>query len=322
MLELRKIKFRFQQFGGLRMVKTYAKMGVLHFVIWETVKVLFSKRPLKEAYPVISQRILPILQNQYRPLLKHLAEKYDKQNLQHKKNDVVYSSWIQGMDNAPDLVKVCMVSRKKYIPNKTFVVITNDNIHDYVQFPNYIEEKYKRGIIPYSHATDLLRLELLINYGGTWIDSTVFVTNNNYPKEMLDSDLFLYHFQNNKEEKFSGISNWFISSYSNNKLLLILRDMLYQYWKDYDCLIDYFVFHKFFWMIEEELPEEAASIPLYSSYDALQMALQLDKPYNDTIMNKITSSSSFHKLDYRKNNKTTSTGEKTFYAHIIENYAK
>ena len=110
---------------------------------------------------------------------------------------------------------------------------------------DYIDDKCKKGIIPYSHSTDLLRLELLIKFGGTWIDSTVLCTNDNYPKDMLDSELFLYHFQNSKKDEFTGISSWFISAYSNNKLLMILRDMLYQYWKDYDCLIDYFVLHKF-----------------------------------------------------------------------------
>ena len=320
MLELKKLRFRYQQFGGLRMVKAYFKMGVLPFVIWETLRVLLLRRPLKEAYPAISGKVLPVLQKQYKPLLKLLAQKYDKMNLEHVKNDTIYSSWMQGMENAPKLVKTCMATRKKFIPNKEFVVITNDNISNYVKFPDYIDDKCKKGIIPYSHSTDLLRLELLIKYGGTWIDSTVLCTNDNYPKDMLDSELFLYHFQDSKKDEFTGISSWFISAYSNNKLLMILRDMLYQYWKDYDCLIDYFVLHKFFWMIEEEFPKEINSMPKYSSYDALQMALYLDKPYDAGIMEQLLCNSSFHKLDYRKNAIVTAKGEKTFYAHIIENY--
>lgn len=43
-----------------------------------------------------------------------------------------------------------------------------------MEFPKYIEEKWKRGVITHTHMTDLLRLELLIRYGGTWIDATVF----------------------------------------------------------------------------------------------------------------------------------------------------
>ena len=61
-------------------------------------------------------------------------------------------------------------------------------------------------------------------------------------------------------------------------------------------------------------------MPKYSSYDALQMALYLDKPYDAGIMEQLLCNSSFHKLDYRKNAIVTAKGEKTFYAHIIENY--
>ena len=32
------------------------------------------------------------------------------------------------------------------------------------------------GQITKTHLSDLLRLELLIRYGGTWIDATVFCT--------------------------------------------------------------------------------------------------------------------------------------------------
>ena len=42
--------------------------------------------------------------------------------------------------------------------------------------------------------TDLLMLELLIKYGGTWIDSTVLCTSSieNIPEYYFDSDLFFY----------------------------------------------------------------------------------------------------------------------------------
>lgn len=321
MLELKKAKFRWKQFGGWRMIKAYIRLGVLPVFIKEVVKVVFSKQPLKMAYPGMSKAIEPILRNQYSPLLKRLGEKYGNLPLEHKRNDTVYSSWMQGYDKAPLLVKTCLSSQKKYIKDKKFVLITSENQHEYIVLPEFIEEKCRKGIIPFAVYTDLVRLELLIKYGGTWIDSTVLCADGNYPKEMLDSDMFLYWFKENKNDEYTGFSSWFISSCSNNEILLIARDLLYQYWRDYDCLIDYFIFHKFLWMLKDAFPEKFSAMPQYCSYDALQIGYVLEKPCDDKKMDEFLRNSSFHKLDYRKSKKYAEDGKRTYYKRIIDDYA-
>ena len=55
-------------------------------------------------------------------------------------------------------------------------VIDERNWRDYVDLPDYVIRRRERRQIPSAHFTDLLRLELLIRYGGTWIDSTVLCT--------------------------------------------------------------------------------------------------------------------------------------------------
>ena len=277
MLEYKKAIFRWKQFGGWRMIKAYVRLGLLPVLLKEIISVVFSKRPLKTAYPAVSKRVEPILREQYGPLLKELKRKYENMFLSHKKNDTIYSCWMQGYDNAPLLVKTCLASHQKFIKGKKFVLITKENQHKYVDLPDYIEDKCRKGIIPYAVYTDLVRLELLIKYGGTWIDSTVLCIDSNYPKEMFDSDLFLYWFKDNKNDEYTGFSSWFISSCTNNEILLIARDLLYQYWQDYDCLIDYFIFHKFLWMLKDALPEKFAAMPQFSSYDALQIGYVLEK---------------------------------------------
>ena len=63
---------------------------------------------------------------------------------------------------------------------------------------------------------------------------------------MLDSDLFL--FQNLKpgaDGSTLNISSWFITSCANNKILLAVRELLWEYWKKENTLIDYFLIHHF-----------------------------------------------------------------------------
>ena len=54
-----------------------------------------------------------------------------------------------------------------------------------------VMEKWEKGIITHTHMTDLLRLELLIKYGGMWIDATVLCTakEEEIPCYFFDSDL-------------------------------------------------------------------------------------------------------------------------------------
>ena len=316
---LKKAIFRFRQFGGWRMLRAYTKAGVLSQLLKEVARVVIQGRPLKEAYPAVSRRIVPILETQYRPLAKKLLQHYDDNGAEHQGCDVVWFCWLQGMEQAPVLVKACLASLKRHIKDKRFVCLSLKNYQEYVKLDPHIEELYRKGILPHAIFTDFLRLELLIKYGGTWIDSTVYCTGDDYPNQMMDCDLFFFQYLKKGYNGYVGISNWFISAYSNNRLLTVLRDMLLQYWKDYDCLIEYYIFHVFFRLIAEQCPEDVASMPKISSNQAILMAQLLEKAYDEKIMTMLKSRSNFHKLDYRKSRCMTDDGNPTFYSHIINN---
>ena len=225
------------------MIHAYMKAGVVPTLLKETIKAVIKSYSLKEVYFSVTRKVVPILQKQYSPLVKQLVEKYADAKLEHEKCDVVWFCWLQGLEQAPEMVRACWVSQQRWVRSKRFVFITSKNYREYVTLPADIEQKYDMGIIPHAHFTDLIRLELLIKNGGTWIDSTVMFSSGEYPDKIMDCDLFFFQYRNKNGNEFAGISNWFISAYSNNKMLMILRDMLLNYWRDYDCLMDYFVFH-------------------------------------------------------------------------------
>ena len=262
-----------------------------------------------------------MLQTQYRPLVNHLATQYGDVNLKHEKGDAVWFCWLQGLEHSPELVKVCLASQKRWVRGKRFKVITSDNYREFVTLPSDIEQKHDRGIIPDAHFTDLIRLELLVKYGGTWIDSTVLFTSSDYPDKIMDCELFFFQYRNRNGKEFLGISNWFISAYSNNQLLMIMRDLLVQYWRDYDCVIYYYIFHLFFGLIAKRFPEKIEDMPKMNSLKAIQMVHWLEKAYDAETMEHFMVQSSIHKLDFRKSKRFTKDKMPTFYSYIIDNYA-
>lgn len=182
-------------------------------------------------------------------ILDYLGSQYDVSHLKtnesnsHNFQKRIWTMWNQGMEEAPDIVKMCYKSMQKYKPEDAeLIVITDDNYQEYVSIPDYIIEKYKKGIITRTHFSDILRVELLRKYGGLWLDATVLVTQ---PIEwgIIDTPFYsisghgldLLPFSENKWALFT------LGSYSNSIVLESLHELLFSYWKDHSQMIDYYL---------------------------------------------------------------------------------
>ncbi len=306
---------RFKQFGGWRLLKAYASLGLIRVCIKQVLRiVVFREKPI-DAYRNLQHQVVPLLRQRYAKVLEASELEYNKLSLVRRRTNYVWVCWLQGIENAPELVKVCFASLKTNLNEREVVLLTESNIHEYVTLPDFIEEKYRKGIIPAAHYSDLLRLQLLIDHGGTWIDATVMCTGKNYPKDLIDSDLFVFQHLEKGEYIFRGMSNWFITSCTNNWVLMVVRDMLYTYWKDYDCVLNYFMFHQFFFMVMERHPEVAANMPRYSNAIPHYLSRRIGDEYDEQWMTELKKRTSFHKLNYRVDEKVKSEG--TFYDVVI-----
>lgn len=220
----------------------------------------------------------------------------------------VWFCWMQGLESAPMVVRMCYESLCRNITDREIVVVTESNWRELVELSLDIVMKYENGIIPHAHFTDLIRLELLARYGGTWIDSTVLMTDPSLMKdgeeqlkEILNADLFFFQYRKRRDEAYRGISNWFISASAGNRLLRTLQKMLYQYWRDYDCVVEYFVFHLFFGMIAEKWPKEVLRMPYAYSVYSLYLEQRMSDKWDEQWYEELKRHACFHKLNYRVN---------------------
>ena len=88
----------------------------------------------------------------------------------------IWVMWWQGEQAAPELVRMCIDSIRRNANGAEVVVITKDNYRDYVDIPDYIIEKHRAGVISFAHLADITRMFLLAEYGGLWLDSTIYVS--------------------------------------------------------------------------------------------------------------------------------------------------
>lgn len=256
----------------------------------------------------------------YRKLKRKFKKIIDEEIIvtNKEKIDKIWFCWLQGYNSAPDLVKACYNSIKEAIPDKEIIFLTEDNIQEYIEFPNYINYKYKKGIIGKAHYSDLVRISLLCKYGGTWIDSTVLCTSSKFANYIMEQPLFVFKQLelNNKDIYPIVASNWLISSESNNEICLLTQKLLFEYWKKYNYAIDYFIFHFFFAMASEKYSEIWKKIPTFNNINPHILQFELNNEYSKNRWEQIINSSGFHKLnhhnEYNKND--------NMYSHIIERY--
>lgn len=301
-----KLWFRYRQFGGWRLVREYWRMGLVWLVAKSIMKCAVERKPFKTIYSVVTAQVDGRLKERYGTMVNEPVDELS--SIEPSSERKVWFCWMQGLESAPMVVRMCYESLCRNITDREIVVVTESNWRELVELPLDIVMKYENGIIPHAHFTDLIRLELLARYGGTWIDSTVLMTDPSLMKdgeeqlkEILNADLFFFQYRKKKDEAYRGISNWFISASAGNRLLRMLQKMLYQYWRDYDCVVEYFVFHLFFGMIAEKWPEEVLRMPYAYSVYSLYLEQRMSDKWDEQWYEELKRHACFHKLNYRVN---------------------
>ncbi len=240
------------------------------------------------------------------------------ESLEKKNNsDTVWIMWLQGIESAPEIVKKCIDSQQKYLSDKNFVFLNEDNVFDYIELPEYIVKKRKAGIIGNALFSDLIRNELLIRYGGYWIDSTVLMTDNKLIGDIDKTSLFMfsyYYFGFNPE--IMELNNWFIHSTTNNNMLCLLQKMLFEYWKDHDYTSNYYIYHIFESIVNDYYQDEYKQMPIVSQAQSHLLATYIYDDFDDTKYRMLKDTIGIHKLSTRfEQDKLQEKG--TFYDVII-----
>lgn len=306
----------FNKVGGKEVLKQYLRGRVFFYAMFQTLLNGFTKKSLEIVRLAVNNKLLKRLRKKNRKFIAQFRQ--ETAEAPKARSNKVWVCWLQGIEQAPPLVQRCYRSLQENLPDREVILLTEDNYREYVTFPEHIEKKLASGVITRTHFSDLLRLELLINHGGTWIDATVFCSGGQIPGYMLDSDLFL--FQNLKpgaDGHATVISSWFMTACTNHPILLLTRALLYRYWEKRNAMVDYFLIHDFFQLAIETYPEEWNRVIPFSNSTPHILLLRLFEAYDPAIWDAAVSQTPFHKLSYKFSEEDWKK-ENTFYTHLME----
>lgn len=152
----------------------------------------------------------------------------------------VFVLWYQGIDNAPLIVIKCIESIKNVYSDYNINIVDKNNVNEFAVFPDYIYKLVDEGIISLTHFSDLIRLNILKNIGGIWIDATCFCSS--VPNLINLSFFTLKHGQGSNWNISNGKwSAFYLASSKNNYLISWVYDFCIEYWKDYKIMPCYFL---------------------------------------------------------------------------------
>lgn len=212
---------------------------------------------------------------------------------------IIWWSWLQGLDEAPEITHVCLDSVRRHMPGYEIRLITEANYREYVELPDHVLDRWNRKLMCAAHFSDLLRTELLLRYGGVWIDATVFLTGDGLCS-ILDQtkDLFMPSII----ADFYGYTaeNWLIAACPDNDLLRLTRDLLYAYWKDHKLACDYMIYFLFFTMAAKRYEEQWHEVFQYCREPSFLLSRELRSPFSERRYMEIKQMTSIHKLIWKK----------------------
>jgi hypothetical protein len=176
-------------------------------------------------------------------LFKFNVGSYKPISLSASHDKTVWQFWDSGYMNAPPIVKACIQSVEKNSTGYNHVILDNSTIPNYLKLPNHILEKYEKGLINKTHYSEIIRFALLAEYGGIWLDATVFLSDQISNILHKDSD---YFFVKKPENSIFGPlemkhAYWILASPPNSEYFSKLKSFIHNYWLTSNKQIDYFI---------------------------------------------------------------------------------
>jgi hypothetical protein len=276
---------------------------------WALTRILFQShmfnwfwRPRARRSEVRTQVLSHVAPEYFKRYLYAAAAVKEEKVIKDDKNDKIFTIWQQGEDDvtATPLIKACWRSVRKNCTQE-LLILDDDNLFDYIDLPQIIVDKYKKGKIRRAHFADICRVELLYRYGGYWMDATDFAVGP-IPKWIEDEDFFVYLVGDCVGQKYMYMQNCFIRSRKGAYLLAAWRAMILEYWIHEPKSFDYFMHQILFQTLVENDPRAKkyfAEMPHVGQYPTHSLwHTYKHKKFDKKKFDELTSDAFFQKLSY------------------------
>ncbi len=141
----------------------------------------------------------------------------------------IWIMWSSGLPSAPDVVKACVASWQRQNPDWDLKFFDRSQAGELLDVEQITGSRLSE-LDPVVLA-DLLRMHLLAEHGGVWVDSTCYCTKplDQWLSPMLTTGFFA--FRDPGPDRL--LSTWFLASQPGHTLTKAWRNRAMAYWRTY-----------------------------------------------------------------------------------------
>ena len=254
-------------------------------------------------------------------------------------NKTIWIMWWQGEKNAPPIVRACIESVRKNSNGHPVVIIDESNYKKYISIPDYILNRYEEGkkdktklkdtVLSITHFSDIIRSLLLYQYGGIWVDATIFFTDI-IPENYFTNELTTLGEDN---EWFIGRgkwSIWFIGCQAGNMLMKFIYQMHAEYLENEKYWVNYLMVYSIMDIAYKKIPTLRKLLEVETHGN--NKALTINRLYNEEVdaskIEEFLKHQCIHKLSWKWCNNDiniplnikTENGKLTYLGYMYEKY--
>jgi hypothetical protein len=181
-----------------------------------------------------------LLTNYFSRKYVHASQPLEQKEITVETPETIWQFWDNPAGRAtPEIVKASLKSVDKFKGSFDHKILNKATYPDYTDLPGRVLDKFNKGQISYTHFSDLLRLNLLKNHGGIWLDATAYMTDV-VPTFIIAEDFFVMLTGKLSRFPYSFMQNCFIRAKKGSYLCEAWHNMCVAYWKHERQISDYF----------------------------------------------------------------------------------
>ena len=208
-------------------------------------------------------------------------------------------------------------------PGARVILLSKDNLAQHVVLPNFVMRKLDAGLITLAQFTDIVRVHLLHQHGGLWLDATVYVSQE-IPDAVFAPFFTIRH---QRIVKYAALGRWTgfaLGGQKGGALFAFLSAAICKYWERQNLLIDYYLLDYLINLADRCFPAAHGIIESNAWTDdgIFELAGVLNQEHDEEELAKVTTRSVFHKLSWKAPRRLkTQDGADTNFAVLLRRRA-
>lgn len=274
------------------------------------------KRMAESRNRAIQARLMPLVD----AVLKSDVALHHPCGAGQKDDCVVWLCWLQGEATMPPIPSLCLDSIRKYSSGAKVIVLTLDNFSKYVKIDDNILTEYRKGHIKNCHFADILRISILAQRGGLWLDATMLCVSPLCHNLLYDDFCTIKTIEQGLYVSRCRWAVYCLRASKGNRLFVLLERLFVEYIKTEFLFMDYFLFDQFISMLyekDEEIRMMIDRVPK-SNPNIFALADILHHKYSAQKWKSLCSKTDIFKLNWKKYTEAEimNMAEDSLFAHI------